>query len=371
MPFRRSSILAAVAAVFGAAVTAAVPVSDAAGTPRPVIGAPVTRPAVPRPGQPFAVAFTVTRSDTHGPLAAGTMRCDPAVGGKVIAHTESFRAGKARLAFTIPVAAESKVLTVRVTIAFKGRSATRAATFHVAALPRPALSVGDGAVAEGNAGTATLVFPVTLSAPTPVPVVAHYVTADGTATAGSDYTATSGELTIPPGRTAASISVAVNGDTTWEADETLVLRIDRALYAVPADGEAIGTITNDDAAPRSGHYTGSTAQWQFLAFDVGDGARTVSGLFFFADLTCDTPLGSVKGEKFEALGEAPVAPDGSFTIDARSATPYPFAIHFTVAGKLTAPGSASGTFRVLDLSSNERPFNGAHCWTGDVAWNAS
>ena len=44
-------------------------------------------------------------------------------------------------------------------------------------------------VAEGNSGTTTAVFPVTLSGATRQPVTVDYATADGTATAGSDYTA--------------------------------------------------------------------------------------------------------------------------------------------------------------------------------------
>ncbi len=54
-------------------------------------------------------------------------------------------------------------------------------------------------MAEGNAGTAALTFTVTLGAASAQVVTVNYATADGTALAGSDYTATSGTLTFAPG----------------------------------------------------------------------------------------------------------------------------------------------------------------------------
>ena len=61
------------------------------------------------------------------------------------------------------------------------------------------MSIGPAAVAEGNSGTTDAVFPVTLSAATTVPVTVSYATGDGTATAGSDYTAVTASVTIAAG----------------------------------------------------------------------------------------------------------------------------------------------------------------------------
>ena len=66
-------------------------------------------------------------------------------------------------------------------------------------------------------------FLVTLSAASTQSVSVQYATADGTATAGSDYTSASGTLTFAPGELTKTISVAVTGDTTLESDETLVV----------------------------------------------------------------------------------------------------------------------------------------------------
>jgi chitinase len=116
----------------------------------------------------------------------------------------------------------------------------------------PSLSVGDATVVEGNSGTANLLFTVSLSKAATGPVTVQYGTADGTATAGSDYTAKSGTLTFAAGETSKTISVAVKGDTVVEANEALALTLSSATGATIADGSAIGTIGNDDVAAPAG-----------------------------------------------------------------------------------------------------------------------
>ena len=80
-----------------------------------------------------------------------------------------------------------------------------------------------------------------------------YTTANGTATAGQDYTAKSGTVTFAAGETTKTVSVAVAGDTAVEPNETLTVTLSNPSGATIADGSAIGTITNDDVqAPPSG-----------------------------------------------------------------------------------------------------------------------
>lgn len=98
---------------------------------KPLIGAPTTMPKKAIAGKRFTVVFPVTRSDTGAPLTSGKMNCDPSVQGKVIRHAESFKNGNARLAFTIPNNAKGKLLKVKLTIEYGGRSTTRVSTFHV------------------------------------------------------------------------------------------------------------------------------------------------------------------------------------------------------------------------------------------------
>src|SRR5207253_2778202 len=63
---------------------------------------------------------------------------------------------------------------------------------------QPSLAINDVAVVEGDSGTVPATFTITLSAPAGVPVTVSYTTADGTATAGSDYLPASGALTFAP-----------------------------------------------------------------------------------------------------------------------------------------------------------------------------
>jgi hypothetical protein len=120
--------------------------------------------------------------------------------------------------------------------------------------PTPTLSIADVTQAEGNSGSTNFLFNVTLSVATTTPVTVKYSTANGTATAGSDYTATSGTLTIPAGQTTGQIAVPVLGDTTVEANETFTVTLTTPSGATLSRAAATGTITNDDTAPSSGNF---------------------------------------------------------------------------------------------------------------------
>ena len=112
----------------------------------------------------------------------------------------------------------------------------------------PPLSVGDCEVAEGNAGTRTCDFAVSLPAPAGQMVFVEYATADGSATvADGDYDAASGLLSFEAGTTTQTVSVTVNGDSVGEPYETFTLNLANATNATIADGTGTATIVNDDA----------------------------------------------------------------------------------------------------------------------------
>ena len=94
------------------------------------------------------------------------------------------------------------------------------------ALTAPSLRIGDANVTEGNAGTVKATFHVTLSAPSNEDVTVHYATVDSwSATAGSDYEAQSGEVTIPAGQLTAPIDISVFGDRVMEPSESFAVRL--------------------------------------------------------------------------------------------------------------------------------------------------
>jgi hypothetical protein len=113
----------------------------------------------------------------------------------------------------------------------------------------PTLSISDVSQAEGDSGTTAFTFTVTLSNSVNDNVTVNYATTDSSATAGSDYQATSGNLTIPAGQTSKTITVNVSGDTTKEPDETFFVSLSLAGNATITKAQGIGTIINDDGAP--------------------------------------------------------------------------------------------------------------------------
>jgi hypothetical protein len=113
----------------------------------------------------------------------------------------------------------------------------------------PIISVGNISKTEGNTGTSLLTFAISLVGDSDVNATFDWATADATATAGTDYVAGSGTLTIPAGTTSGTVSVVVNGDVAYEPNETLSLTLTNPASATIGDGVALGTITNDDKRP--------------------------------------------------------------------------------------------------------------------------
>ncbi|MDX6610920.1 MAG: hypothetical protein QOD75_106, partial [Blastocatellia bacterium] len=110
----------------------------------------------------------------------------------------------------------------------------------------PTLFMPFGGLTEGNTGTQNLNLVVTLTNATYLPVVFNFTTRDDTATAGSDYTATSGTLTIDPGKTEGTIVVPIIGDVVDEMNESFFLDISNLQNATPQATSANISIFDDD-----------------------------------------------------------------------------------------------------------------------------
>ncbi|MGF7177598.1 cellulase family glycosylhydrolase [Azospirillum doebereinerae] len=104
-----------------------------------------------------------------------------------------------------------------------------------------------------TSGTATAdaVFTVKLASASTETVTVKYATADGTAKAGSDYTAASGTLTFAPGETAKTVTVKVLSDSAAEGAETFSLNLSGATKATLADATGLGTITDASSTTAS------------------------------------------------------------------------------------------------------------------------
>ena len=114
------------------------------------------------------------------------------------------------------------------------------------AAQQPSISVRDAVVVEGNAGTVQATFVVALSGASSQTVSCSFATANGTATAGSDYVAASGALNFAPGEVEKPVVVLVNGDTVDEAQETFFLDISNVQNATVGSNRGTGFINDDD-----------------------------------------------------------------------------------------------------------------------------
>lgn len=115
-----------------------------------------------------------------------------------------------------------------------------------------ALSVNDITVNE-SAGTAT--FTISLDQASPLLVTGSYSTSNGTATAGSDYTAKSGTFSISAGSTSTTVSVSIIDDLDDENNENFNLNLSNPSGATIADGTGVCTIVDNDDPPVAGCST--------------------------------------------------------------------------------------------------------------------
>ena len=116
----------------------------------------------------------------------------------------------------------------------------------MAAAPTPSFAVGDATIVEGNEGIQYAAVYVSLSAATAKTVQVSYNTVDGTARAGSDYTAASGTLTFAPGEISKSILLPVKGDRVGEANESFFINLSGAKGTKIADAQGIVAIMEDE-----------------------------------------------------------------------------------------------------------------------------
>ncbi|TDR41138.1 putative repeat protein (TIGR01451 family) [Tahibacter aquaticus] len=188
----------------------------------------------------------------------------------------------------------------------------------------PNLSINDVILNEGNAGTTSFTFTVSLSAPAgPGGVTFDIATADGTAVAPGDYVTKSlTSQTIPAGSSTYSFTVLANGDTTPETNETFFVNVTAATGATVTDGQGQGTLVNDDAAPNL----------TINDVSLNEGNAGTTTFTFIASLSAPAPAGGVTFDIATANGTA-IAP-GDYTAS-------------SLTGQTIPAGSSTYTFSVL------------------------
>ncbi|MEP6945568.1 MAG: Calx-beta domain-containing protein [Acidobacteriota bacterium] len=167
--------------------------------------------------------------------------------------------------------------------------------------PPPTVSIGDISVLEGNQGQTTFSFPVSLSAASGLSSSVSYSTANGTATATQDYAATTGTVNFAPGEVLKTATVMVNGDLVPELDETFLVNLNTPVNLTINDGQAVGTILDDDAPGK--------IAFAFAAYSVSE----ASGNAIITLTRTNGLAGSVAVSYQTSNGTATAGSDYSFT----------------------------------------------------------
>ena len=111
-------------------------------------------------------------------------------------------------------------------------------------------------------------FTVTKTGSTSSSITIGYATANGTASAGSDYVPKAGTITFAPTDTTITINLGGLSDTAVEANETVLLNLFNPSLGAIVDGQGVGTINDDDSPPSFSVGDVTVAEGGQLAFTV-------------------------------------------------------------------------------------------------------
>lgn len=263
--------------------------------------------------EPLATSSaSVTISVTGGTASAGT-------DFGAIASPLTFAASTTVATATIPITGdlldeldETIVLTLSIPSSGTQLGATTTATVTIVDDDDPP-TLAAGATASGAENSGTIDVALTLSGASGLPISLRYTTTDATATtANGDYTGVAGVIhTIAAGDTASTISLAVTGDATYEADETFTVAIGNATTTngavITTAGATTVTIENDEVPTTTADPNYAGTEGTLLTIVVGAGVLVNDdgeGLSVTRTTNLVTDV---------ATGTLTLAADGSFT----------------------------------------------------------
>lgn len=143
------------------------------------------------------------------------------------------------------------------------------------------LSIGDVTLPEGDTGTSTFEFPLSLNEAISQSITVTFSTLDGSARSsedGQDFEARTGSIVLAAGTMEAMVEITVRGDQDYEGDEVFyveLLEVEGFDVAI-GDAQAIGTIREDD-----GH--------KFSISDVSSIEGDITNPLFWFEVTLSTP----------------------------------------------------------------------------------
>jgi hypothetical protein len=215
---------------------------------------PLSPPAPLPPLPPIPNAGALTVAVAPGPTPAATEEAD--YGAPTTTTIPCPAAGP--VTFDVPITGDTtdelnEAFTVTVSGALVPQGQfSQAVTTAILDDDVPVASVaGLVQILEGDAGASNAQLAVTLSQAAVEPATISYSTEPSSALAGSDFTATSGQLVIPAGAQAGTISIPVIGDTAVEKVEGFYVNLTAADKATinPTKGQGAVAIFDNDKAP--------------------------------------------------------------------------------------------------------------------------
>jgi chitinase len=196
--------------------------------------------------EPHSNAVTVDYSTANGTATSG-------LDYKAVAGTLTFAKNEMSKTILVPVTGDrlvesTETFFVNLKNAKGGAKIANSQAAVTILDDERSISINDVSVQEGNSGTKSVTFAVTLSAAYDAPVSVNYATTDDSAAAGSDYVVCTGTVTFQPGQTSVPVTVQVNGDRLVEQNETFSVSLSGPssnAYINRATG--IGTIMDDES----------------------------------------------------------------------------------------------------------------------------
>jgi azurin len=315
--------------------------------------------------------LTLTRAGAAGAVPAASVICTPANGTAV--GGSDFTAGAQSIHWaandvsnktcSIPILNDtifesSETFTVALSAPTGGMTLGSPTTSTVTITDNDGISFSIANVAVNEAaGTATLT--VTKTGVTSMTHAVNYATANGTASAGSDYTAASGTLTFAPAEMTKTFTVAITNDTVYEGNETFAINLSAPTNgAVIGTGSATVTLQDNDPAPSfsinsvsvnetAGSATltvtksGSTVLTHAVSYASANGSATAG-----ADYT------AVSGTLSFTSGETSKTITVSILDDTLYESSESFSVNLSAPTQGASLGTASGTVTLL---SNDPP----------------
>ncbi len=247
--------------------------------------------------------------------------------------TLSFGIGETSKTFMVSVAGDtnddgaSETVVVQLSNAATGTNIATATGTGTITDNDPKFSIANANATEGDSGSVNMTFTVSLSGAGASQYTVNYASSDGTATAGTDYTAVSGTLTFAAGTTSQTFTVSVTGDANDEANETLTITLsDPSAGTAIAAASATGTIIDND-----------TPGFSINSPSVAEGDSSTTNLTFTVTLSPTSFQTATVNYATTTTGTATVATDftatsGTLTFAAGTATQT---ITVTVSGDAT------------------------------------